>query len=59
MRIATGDKRARNRRLVEALRDNLRRRKAQIRGRAQGSRRAGGADLAYRGNEAQEDPKGD
>jgi len=58
MKTATGDKRALNRRLVEALRDNLRRRKAQIHERAQ-SRLAGGADLALRGNEAQEDPKGD
>jgi hypothetical protein len=58
MKTATGGKHARNRRLVEALRDNLRRRKAQIRERAQ-SRRPGGVESAHRGNEVQEDPKGD
>jgi hypothetical protein len=57
MKTTTGDKSARDRRLVEALRDNLQRRKAQIRERVQD--REAAVVVPERGDEARRDAKGD
>jgi hypothetical protein len=57
MKTTTSGKSARDRRLAEALRDNLRRRKAQIWERAQDRETA--VVAPERGDEARRDAKGD
>jgi hypothetical protein len=58
MKTVTGDKSARDKRLVEALRHNLRRRKAQSRERAQ-NREAPATDPANTGDEPGRNPSRD